>query len=261
MPEGLIGHAPFNIRPAAGPSGPPTFLVLDGGEVCKRCNTGTLSRLDEHLQESFGFLKVIWNSTGTKKGKPASILRPGAFATRRGSGHHLVLNNEQHPITTPEGQVVQPSDGSPRAIRIRNLRVTGEQVEATFTQDSRFDKRFMRGLHKVAFELLCLQKGHHFVLDPTLDWVRDYVLRGRGTRVMGFPITARMQMPPRIAFTLEFVQSIPGWLATLTLGPTFFLDLTIDNRIVLSGTRESWQAEGLLRWTDRGNGREHQGDD
>lgn len=250
----LVGDITFDTESRSGLVVPRRKLVLCDDEVCGRCNNGELSSLDKYLQDQLGFLKVLWNSTGTKKGRPAAMVRPGARAEHTRTGIHIVLNSEPHPITTEGGRVVQPAGKREGAVRVKTFKVTGESVQATFTQPTRINKRFIRALHKIAFELLCFQKGLGYVLDTRFDWLRGYILNGVGNRAIGMVRSAGPHpVPPPFRLTLEQIPGTEDWIVKICLGVEYVLDLTPDNRVVLCADAEVLRSGELLRWGD-GNG-------
>jgi len=148
-------------------------------------------------------------------------------AEHRREGPYFALNAESHPITTHEGAVVPPvsRDGP---IKIRPIERHGALVKFGFSFDMALKKKSIRALHKIAFEMLCLQAGSFEVIDRRYDPLREYILKGRGTRavIMGAPSDPD-NLGPEI--TLERVPVIAEWVATLKLGCTFFVDLSPEN--------------------------------
>lgn len=255
LPESLVGHRKFTAR-IEGPvhAKVEDFLVLDGDEVCGSCNTERLSRLDEYLQEQLGFLKVVWNDIGTKRGKPPKVERPGLFAKREDGRPRIVLNDEDVPITTDDGVVVRPSDDTPRSVDMRDLEVEGRVASLKMSQKVRVNKRVVRALHKIAFEALCHRKGAEFVLGEAFDPVREYVLHGRGSRQIIF--TTEMAKDIWITPTIQLrrVPQVPGWMAVVGLGANFHLDLTPSNSIITRADPNDLRSHGMVRWSDRDGG-------
>src|SRR2546427_10844834 len=101
VPEGLVGHQPFEIKLGSVIADPKRLLLLDHDEVCRRCNH-RLGKLDQYLQEQLGFLRTYWNPIGTKSGKTATAHRPGMYAERRTDGPHIALNMAGHVIVMPD---------------------------------------------------------------------------------------------------------------------------------------------------------------
>lgn len=256
VPEGLIGEQDFCERIGNIIVSRRQRLVLDNGEVCGSCNRRLGQQLDSHLITQFGLFRTFWNPVGTKSAKPATAARPGMYAERRRSGPHIMLNAESHPIITPEGLTVPPAGGQPMAIHCTDFRREGRYATVCFTMPIRLNKRFVRGLHKIAFELLCLQKGRATVLDSSYDALRNYILRGKGSREIVFTTCADVGEWEKPHFFLDRQLGWPGYLVALVLGMSFYIDLSPANSFFSRAQREDLGAASLMRWSDRGGGRQ-----
>jgi len=254
VPEGLIGHQPFEIKFGSIIADPKRLLILDHDEVCRRCNN-RLGALDGYLQQQLGFLRAYWNPVGTKKGKPATAQRPGMYAERRKDGPHVALNMEAHAVVTAEGVRIAPAGSEQLAVRVKDFKVNGRIATMTIQQPVRMDKRFMRALHKIAFELLCFQKGPELVLDSAYDPLRRYILRGQGNREMVLTRSAEAGGWERPHFGLQHVPSWPGWLAIIRLASTFYIDLTPANVFFAKARQSELMANNMIKWSDRNGGR------
>lgn len=256
VPESLLGDITFDTSSPSGITAPARRLVLSSDEVCGSCNSRELSKLDQYLQYQFGLLKVLWNAQGTKKSVPATMRRPGASAVRTTDGVHIDLNSESHPVFGKNGVVVKPVDDSGDAVRAALPVRDGSTIQYQFSQPMRVNKRFIRALHKIAFELLCFQQGATYVLHPRFDWLREYVLRGRGNRVIAITKSATsIALPPPIRLLLEGVPDSEDWIADIILGVSFVLDLTSDNRIAFKCDAEQLAEGGWILWSDAGGGK------
>ncbi len=254
VPEGLVGHQPFEIKFGSVIADPTRLLVLDHDEVCRRCNN-RLGKLDQNLQVQLGFLRTYWNPVGTKSGKAATAVRPGMYAERRSDGPHMALNMEDHIIVTPDGVRVAPAADKELAVRVKDFKVNGRIVTMTIQQPVRMDKLFMRALHKIGFELLCFQKGPQLVLDSAYDPLRRYILQGHGNREMVLTRSADAGAWEHPLFGLSHDPAWPGWVATIRLGSTFYIDLTPGNVFFAKATPASLMANNLIKWSDKDRGR------
>ena len=256
VPEGLIGEQVFyqKVGDIVIPSN--QRLVLENGEVCGSCNRRFGQQLDSHLIAQFGLFRTFWNPVGTKSGKPATAARPGMYAERRRSGPHIMLNAEIHPIITPEGLTVPPARGQPMAVHCSDFRREGGYASVRFTMPMRLNKRFVRGLHKIAFELLCLQKGRAVVLDSSFDALRNYILRGKGSREIVFTTSADVGAWEKPHFSVDRQLGWPGYLVALVLGLSFYIDLSPANSFFSRAQREDLGSASLMRWSDRDGGRQ-----
>ena len=253
VPEGLVGHQPFEIKFGSVIADPKRLLVLDHDEVCRHCNH-RLGALDQYLQEQLGFLRTYWNPVGTKSGKAATAHRPGMYAENRSDGPHIALNMEDHAIVTPDGVRVGPAGSQELAVRVKDFKVNGRIATLTIQQPVRMNKRFMRALHKIAFELLCFQKSAELVLDPAYDPLRRYILLGRGNREMVLTQSAEAGGWERPHFGLRHDPAWPGWLGILRLGSTVFIDLTPENVFFAKAQQAELMANNLIKWSDKDRG-------
>jgi len=250
IPEGLVGHQPFEIKFGSIIADPKRLLLLDHDEVCRRCNN-RLGALDSYLMQQVGFLRTYWNPIGTKKGKRATAQRAGMYAEVRADGPHVALNMETHAIVTPEGVRIAPAGSDQLAVRVKDFKVNGCIATMTIQQPVRMDKRFMRALHKAAFELLCFQKGAELVLDTAYDPIRRYILRGQGNRQMVLTRSAEAGGWERPHFGL---QHVPGWLGIIRLASTFYIDLSPGNVFFAKASQSELMANNMIKWSDRNGG-------
>jgi hypothetical protein len=245
FPEGLVGHRSLQVAPG---SDSPKYLILEGGEVCRKCNH-KLGGLDEYLQEQFGFLRAYWNSVGTKKGNPASAFRPGMYAVHTPNGPDLHINGEDHQVSTPDGVRIPPAASREDAVRVTSFQVEGQRAMISFEQPVRMNKRFVRALHKIGFELLCFRNGADFVLEQQYDSIRDYILRGRGNRDIAIGESSPVGSWEQPFVRLRHEPSWTGWLAIMRLGVDFYVDLSPGNDL------DELRIPGLARWSDQDGGR------
>jgi len=254
VPEGLVGHQPFQVSFGSIIAEPRKYLVLDHDEVCRRCNH-KLGRLDEYLQEQLGFLRTYWNPVGTKSGRPASAARPGMFAQHRADGPHVSLNMEDHLIITTDGVRIPPAGTDDMAVRVKDFKVEGRMASMTIQQPTRMNKRFVRALHKIAFELLCLNRGPDFVLQRKYDPIREYVLHGHGSREMILTCSAEAGSWEHPHFGLQHVPNSHGWLAIIRLAATFHVDLSPTNEFFAKASPAELIANNMMKWSDKDGGR------
>lgn len=252
-PEGLIGEPFFDVMYCS-IAAPPRKLLLDNDEVCRPCNR-CLGKLDSYLIDQCGFLRILWNRTGTKSGRSATAQRPGMFAYRSAHGPQLVLNSTRRPMMTPAGHKATPSSSHPLAVSVTGFDVRGSIGAVSFVQPMRLNKKFMRAIHKIAFELLCFQKGPALVLEDQFDGLRQYILKGKGNRSVIMTTTAAVGQWETPSFSLENREELPGWVATIRLGSTFFVDLTPGIDFVARADIAELHRNGMVVWSDQDGGR------
>ena len=254
VPEGLVGHQPFQVGFGSIIAEPRKYLLLDHDEVCRRCNH-KLGRLDGYLQDQLGFLRTYWNPVGTKSGQPASARRPGMFAEHKADGPHVSLNMEDHPIVTPDGVRIPAAGSNEMAVRVKDFKVEGRFATLTIQQPTRMNKKFVRALHKIAFELLCLNRGPDFVLHHKYDPIREYILHGRGAREMVLTCSAEIGSWEQPHFGLRHDPSWPRWLAIIRLGATFYIDLSPTNAFFAKASPAELIANNMMKWSDKDGGK------
>jgi len=164
------------------------------------------------------------------------------------------LNAEAYAIVTPEGVRIAPPATKPLAVTVKNFKVNGRLATLTIQQPVKMDKQFMRALHKIAFELLCFQKGADLVLDSDYDPLRRYILLGEGSREMVLTRSADVGGWERPHFGLQFHPSWPGWLAIIRLASTFHIDLTPANVFFAKAEQSDLMANNMIKWSDANGG-------
>lgn len=254
MPQGLVGHQPFQVSFGSIIADPRKYLVLDHDEVCRRCNH-KLGGLDDYLQDQLGFLRTYFNPVGTKSGQPVSAARKGMFAVRKADGPHVSLNMENVAVVTPDGARIGPAGTDEMAVRVIDFKVEGRMAEMTIRQPTRMNKRFVRALHKIGFELLCLNRGPDFVLNKKFDPLREYILHGRGSREMVMTCSAEEGSWEEPHFALRHDPTWPGWLAVIRLGATFYIDLSPANEFFAKADVAQLEANNMMKWSDQDGGK------
>jgi hypothetical protein len=239
-PEGLIGDLEFV---SSDPTRPATErLVLSNDEVCKKCNTERTSRLDEHLQKQLAFIKPFLNRVGTKRGRPATTILPGSYARGGPNGPDVVFNAADIAITH-EDDIIPPAKGEPRAVSSSFDESSGT-IRVSYSM--KFTKKFIRALHKIAFELLCKHEGAEYVLHERFDALRGYILRGTGVRwvaVLRGNVAGPSMWQP--GFYLER-HGDDNWIVEVNLGGVYRIDLSTDSDAIRrvahnEQAREQWQ--------------------
>lgn len=251
--EGLVGDVEFECRCSDG-TVKMQKLVLDEGEVCGACNRPpNLAVLGEYVQKQLGYLKVLLNSVGTKSGKAPTATAPGFYSSRTDDEVFSVFNAERKVVHAPDGTDVYPArPGRAKAIELTRFEVHGDTADISFRQQMNLNKRFVRGLHKIAFELLCKQLGADHVLDRRYDPIRAYVLRGVGNRVFGVRRTNPIGPETRLGIQMIPLPRWESWLCVLDIGVSFSIDLSPENRMAqLLADPQVDDSELVMRWDNQ----------
>jgi len=252
VPEGLIGESFFEVKYHSIVA-PCRKLMLKNDEVCRRCNS-TLSTLDSYLIGQCGFLRTLWNRTGTKSGRSATSSRPGMHARRGPNGPELFLNTSRRSATMSDGLKIMPTGPQELAVRVEKFAILGRTARVEFQHPMRLNKKLMRALHKIAFELLCLEKGSAVALGSAFDPLRSYVLQGKGSRTVILTTSAPVGSWELPFFGLDHRPDWPGWVATVRLLMTFYVDLSPGNDFYRDVDFVQLHQDGMILWSDRGGG-------
>lgn len=179
--------------------GCPEGWVLKHGEVCRRCNGGTLSVLDAVLAESFDFLRV-WAGVPGKRGQQPSITgRTNLRGRRTRNGHvDLFLNTGTRLSQHAHYGLVGPAAGRPSDVT-GGIRPEGSVAHVNMRFAIGTDPRFGRAVHKVAFESYVKLTSWKAGLDERFDAVRAYVLDDVGHREVLTLIPAEWSYEHRFA--------------------------------------------------------------
>jgi hypothetical protein len=143
---------------------PPGFVLRDA-EVCTPCNN-RLSKADSKLIEVMSPFRPL-GPFKTKKGKWQRADLANATFQRTGT-NALKLELHKRPMVRGEGVDDFSIEKLPTHVRVH------------MTMRQRMDGRLSRGVHKIAFESLCLMRGRAATLAASLDSVRNYVLGTAG---------------------------------------------------------------------------------
>lgn len=161
--------------------GCPAEFVLSNGEVCKRCNTKRLSKLDQQLVSDLEMLKFL-AKIPSKRGQPPRIAtHSNLLGAYLDGGPHIYINTERHSVQSPLGNIGPARSDSRFAIT--NFNVEGNIASVTVSQDAILNsKKAVRGLRKIGLELICFKLGSDIALCDRFDVARQFVLNGKGDR-------------------------------------------------------------------------------
>jgi hypothetical protein len=156
------------------------------------------------------------------------------------------LNEGTKKVISENGVITYPPNNHPDAIRMKRFERHGNLVNISFDQPMRMNKCFVRGLYKIAFELLCLKKGTEYVLAPRFDSIRDYVRYGKGSRCFVFDSTPT-NIREKPTLELHQITGTQDWGAEIGV---FFVDLTPDNSFFKNADEAKLKEEHLVRRWD-----------
>ena len=171
------GHEEHIIPEAIGC--PPGF-VLPGTVVCRKCNNG-LSDLDQAVIDEFDF-SAFMAGVPRKKGRPPAIRSRGnVLATVEPGGPTYTFNMDPTSINAHDGSRLAGYRGSKRDIRAK---FTKQGHVATVNFDIPFgqNRKFVRGITKIAFSSLAYFLGAPLALSPAFSSIRRFVRDGVGVR-------------------------------------------------------------------------------
>jgi HNH endonuclease len=158
--------------------GCPTHLTL-GTSVCRECNR-TNGKLDRALLKPFEFITVI-KGIPRKKGRRPTIDGHSTFASGYDeNGPALFFNRERFPVDTPLGKRLERTSSVDVIERFDVKDIGNGTAEIKIKQRLVFDRSAVRGLFKIALELIAFHEGTAAVQSPLFDHVRRYVRYDEG---------------------------------------------------------------------------------
>jgi hypothetical protein len=158
--------------------GCPTDLTLDKC-VCRECNR-TNGKLDRALLKPFELMTVM-KGIPRKKGRRPKIDGHSTFASGYDeNGPALFFNRERFPVDTPLGKRLGPTSSIDVIERFDVNDLGDGTAEIKIKQRLVFDRSAVRGLFKIALELIAFHEGSAVVQAPQFDHVRRYVRYDEG---------------------------------------------------------------------------------
>ncbi|MBX3628744.1 MAG: hypothetical protein KF908_02305 [Nitrosomonas sp.] len=158
---------------------PPGF-VLPGTVVCRKCNNG-LANLDSAVIDEFDF-RAFMAGVPKKKGRPPAIRSRGnVVGTIEKDGSAISFNMDPVPVTAHDGSYLAPYRGSTRDVRAKFTR-DGDTARISFDIPFGQNRKFLRGITKIAFSSLAYFLGAPLARSPAFSSVRRFVKHGAGNR-------------------------------------------------------------------------------
>lgn len=238
-PDSAIEH----VIPQA--VGCPPDLVLRDGEVCRPCNSHLGVRVDVALVHNFEQMLAIaeLQATGKTHRRLAGI--GNMQISDMPSGQHVAFSMGSTAIVDEAGTRVGPLRRDRRHATATFRDLGNGQGEISGEIAFIHDDRFSRALHKIALELLVFTPTPDIVYESRFDLIRDYVMRGVGTRRVVMAYTehdwkARKQqviLSPDGGVTAEFLFCGCVFFVDLSPQQTFFPRLEATT---LRGTVYTW---------------------
>ena len=164
--------------------------TLPPGVVCRPCNNGPLSVLDQHLCNfaPVALMRVYLDLPG-RDGKPP--------VARCGNAHVIRQENDGILIDCKNGKpAMRPKAGVPNQ---HTLTLEGRRMTARYTRD------LVRSLYKITLGLVYLDQGRHVAMGERFDSARQMIL-GQSA-FSGYLGMVRESVPhPEAHFTYQFVE-------------------------------------------------------
>ncbi len=158
---------------------PPGF-VLPGTVVCRKCNNG-LADLDSAVIDEFDF-RAFMAGVPRKKGRPPAVRSRGnVVGTIEKDGPAISFNMDPVPVTAHDGSRLAPYRGSKRDIRA-TFTHDGNLARISFDVPFGQNRKFLRGITKIAFSSLAYFLGAQLARSPAFFSVRRFVKHGEGDR-------------------------------------------------------------------------------
>lgn len=227
------------IVPAA--LGCPPELTFRDGEVCKTNNNGN-GHLDQAVVDALD-IAAFHVGLVRRGGRPPQIENRGNLYADVDpvEGRRIFVNLGKTPVLLPNGRRLAPRHGRPRDVSAE-LRIDGGSIQ-TVIRDA---PKFIRGVHKIGFEVLAKHLGPDKVAsDDSYDAVRRFVLEGRGDRsilISGAASASEIH----IGF---FDKGNGRFLVYFTLaGFAFLVDLTPEQELILPVAMDLLRRVGREGW-------------
>jgi hypothetical protein len=165
--------------------GCPPDLIFRKGEVCQRCNN-RFSALDQAIVADFELFK-FWSGVPSKGKRLPTIATRGNIVGRYVTPDHaeIFMNMDPKSVRTHDGRVVGPFKGTARNVTGTMKDLDGGMASGTIRQHGVCNsKSAIRGLHKIALEVLAFYLGVDEACKSAYDSVRVFVRKGKGRRVV-----------------------------------------------------------------------------
>ncbi len=158
---------------------PPGF-VLPGTVVCRKCNNG-LADLDGAVIDEFDF-RAFMAGVPRKKGRsPVIRSRGNVVGTVEKDGPAISFNMDPVPTTAHDGSRLAPYRGSKRDVRAKFTK-DGNIARISFDIPFGQNRKFLRGITKIAFSSLAYFLGAPLARSPAFSPIRRFVRHGAGDR-------------------------------------------------------------------------------
>lgn len=172
------GHHIEHIVPEV--LGCPPGFILPADVVCQSCNN-SLGHLDQAVADDFDFI-VFMAGIPRKKGRPAGISSRGNVYGFKGvNGPEMFFNMNSMPTVASDGAHVGAYRGSERNIKA-SYKEDGPYARISFKATFGQNKKFQRGIYKIALSALAYFIGASELYKSKYDHLRQYVRKGGGTR-------------------------------------------------------------------------------
>lgn len=236
------GHEEHIIPEAIGC--PPGF-VLPGTVVCRKCNNG-LSDLDQAVIDEFDF-STFMAGVPRKKGRPPVIRSRGnVLATVEPSGPTYTFNMDPIPIKAHDGSRLAPYRGSKRDIRAKFTK-QGDAATINFETPFGQNRKFLRGVTKIAFSSLAFFLGAPLARSPAFTPIRRFVRHGVGDRHLLLTFDSDSTFSNRV--WPPYVSSSGEYAVTLRIASVEFLvDLSEEESLLSMFQSKAPEIFGEKNW-------------
>jgi len=210
--------------------GCPDHLMLPGTVVCKKCNNG-LAHLDQVVVDDFDFLLVMHGVKRKRGLAPKVASRGNVYATNSSAGPQIFFNLDPVERMAPTGQRIGPFRGRTRDIR-PHIQKRGRSLSSVeFDIPIGQDRKFARGLYKIALNSIAHMLGPDVARGEQFDWLREYVRHGGQRR--SIMLTGAPDEKFRVAAFPPWKNADGDYAIELRIAFTnFLLDLSSDESLL-----------------------------
>lgn len=162
--------------------GCPQEFIFKDGTVCQSCNN-KLAYLDRAVIDDFDIF-LFQAGVKRKHNKLPSIKSRGNLSAGYGpEGKFIAVNMGPGSVLDSLGNTLIPFKEAERHI---NAKFETDGTTAKISYDVKFamNKKFRRGIYKIAFNSLAFFLGRDKALLCEFNSIRDFVVKGRGDRVI-----------------------------------------------------------------------------
>lgn len=167
--------------------GCPPDLILKH-EVCEKCNN-KLAVLDNRVIQEYDLIRWM-SEIPNKKGKIPKISSIRNVYTddkgMMGDKKRIVFNSDSKPVKIEKTDIILPGYRKNSSAIDGTLKIKNNEAHFKLSRTFDTDRKFIRGIYKIGFEMQCLLEGKEKILSPFYDQYRDFIYHDIGDMELVF---------------------------------------------------------------------------